>query len=505
MPRPLENEDQNFSDRSACMPPSRRASLGPRLAGGAVGSPSPARHAIPVTVPAVITEDDGALAGSESSSPPLTPPPAHTAGMSLWNIPPDAEGDPTAAPAPLREVGPMVNVPPECAHQGPRDHLPPLEHASAAPAPPSEDRDDDFPPMNPKMPRFASMPIFKSGVPPIQVMQLRREASVGVEQVMDFAIDAARNAFSPAPPRGEYCGETEMDEHGNHMRPDLPPLEDSDDFDFLEILAEGTYGDVRRALDKREKGVSPKAVAIKVIHTLPPFRFDTTRKPKLSEYDVLKVVEHEHVIGVFGHYSFDGYAEALILEYAPDGDLFYLLQRKEYEPRLHAKNYMVNLADALDFIHTAGFVHNDVMLVFGDKIKLCDFGLSGWDGEQRCGPALGTRAYMAPELLTVPPGGKFNLHGLIDMFSFGIVLHIVIFGTMPWLQADVTDPNYNEFERNKVTFTAKWSKFQISSWMKFLLEGLFEDRNHRIDASDAAQMIRSEWFEDGEAPRDQHP
>ena len=94
---------------------------------------------------------------------------------------------------------------------------------------------------------------------------------------------------------------------------------------------------------------------------------------------------------------------------------------------------MVDLANAVEFIHVEGFVHYDIklenVLVLADlsSVKLCDFGLSGRAGEVRIGPAEGTPAYMPPELIAVGEGEMFVLNPRADVFALGVLFHAIVF------------------------------------------------------------------------------
>jgi eukaryotic-like serine/threonine-protein kinase len=100
-----------------------------------------------------------------------------------------------------------------------------------------------------------------------------------------------------------------------------------------------------------------------------------------------------------------------------------------------AVSFAIQAADALAVAHASGIVHRDLkpanlLVVAGDQLKICDFGIAAaLDGTRTIrepGHPIGTPAYMPPEQWDGRPADTRS-----DLYSLGRVLYEMLVGHPP--------------------------------------------------------------------------
>jgi len=98
--------------------------------------------------------------------------------------------------------------------------------------------------------------------------------------------------------------------------------------------------------------------------------------------------------------------------------------------------FMKQMIDALSYLHKNGIVHQDLktenILIDSDlNLKVADFGFACNKSINQLHCFKGTKTYMAPEIKErkTYDGTK------TDIFSLGMILFIIVTGTLPFLEA----------------------------------------------------------------------
>ena len=149
------------------------------------------------------------------------------------------------------------------------------------------------------------------------------------------------------------------------------------DFEFFDLLGEGSYGAVVRCR-KRSTG---KSYAMKIMHKAvlsDTIGWDHSKMD--AEVRALSALQHPLIIGM--EYSFQTEKYALIaMELAPGGTIRSLCKTFEGSvlPESHIRFYTAEITVALHYLHTLGMIYRDmkpanVLLDASGHIKLADLG-----------------------------------------------------------------------------------------------------------------------------------
>ncbi|MEM8930953.1 MAG: serine/threonine-protein kinase [Acidobacteriota bacterium] len=193
-----------------------------------------------------------------------------------------------------------------------------------------------------------------------------------------------------------------------------------------------------------------------------------------QERQILAGLEHPAIPRLLGGGSTDSGQPYLAMEFV-DGepiDAYCDRRRLDLGARLHL---FVRVCDAVQYAHGQLIVHRDLkpanlLVTEGGEPKLLDFGIakilaaSPWPhtrAETRHGARLLTPGFASPEQLAGDP-----LSTATDVFSLGVVLHLLLTGRLP---ADAQDPGADEAVAAARSTTPKRLKRQLRGDLDTLL------------------------------------
>ena len=193
------------------------------------------------------------------------------------------------------------------------------------------------------------------------------------------------------------------------------------DYQVLQSIGKGTYGDVRLCVRRADK----KVLVMKVINTA---SMGVVEKEGLNkEVMLLGELNHPYIVKFFGSFS-DAKHLYITMENCAGGDLskkiLELIEKKEILSEKQAYVWFYQLASALKHCHDHKILHRDlkpsnVLLTDDQTVKLGDFGISkSLDGTSSlASTVVGTPYSMSPELChSVPYGYASDIWGLGCIF-----------------------------------------------------------------------------------------
>lgn len=227
-----------------------------------------------------------------------------------------------------------------------------------------------------------------------------------------------------------------------------------DDYNLIDLIGFGSFGRVYRAECKR---FAKKECAIKCISKRQAFCSDKI----LNEIYIHIRLSHPNILKLFTVLE-DREIVYLVTELCQGRSLANLIQEKVQNSSLNLGNSFINskvpvlpfsmiaaiilqLCDALDYLHRNSIVHRDInlnnilliekyALNANVRIKLADFGLAidfnsnrNYENTDFGSTICGTPGFISPEVLHQ----KSNVSSQSDIFSLGSVIYACVSGQSP--------------------------------------------------------------------------
>lgn len=269
-----------------------------------------------------------------------------------------------------------------------------------------------------------------------------------------------------------------------------------DDYEFLNIIGEGSYGQVWKCRKKD----TDKIFALKEIVFNEP---RVCSKNFDREVGIMQLIKHGNIVQILGTAMVQSTIKRYIVMECMDHNVDQLIRRLEREHGYltadEVNGLMQQLLTALDYLHEKKIIHRDLkpsnlLLTTNNILKLCDFGSAQleqlistefWRG-------FGTQYYRAPELLLKSQ----NYDSQIDIWSAGCIfgellcLKVVFQGKDPKDQVEkifskVGTPNiesWPEFEKLKRNLDMNYQLYDGADFKRFFShpERLFSPQGFKL-------------------------
>ncbi|KFV71165.1 NUAK family SNF1-like kinase 2, partial [Dryobates pubescens] len=170
------------------------------------------------------------------------------------------------------------------------------------------------------------------------------------------------------------------------------------------------------------------------------------------EIEIMSSLNHPHIIAV--HEVFENSSKiVIVMEYASRGDLYDYISERQRLPEQEARHFFRQVVSAVYYCHKNGIVHRDlklenILLDANGNIKIADFGLSNvYQQDKLLQTYCGSPLYASPEIIN----GRPYKGPEVDSWSLGVLLYILVHGTMPFdgqdyktLVKQITSGDYRE-------------------------------------------------------------
>lgn len=225
-------------------------------------------------------------------------------------------------------------------------------------------------------------------------------------------------------------------------------------------MAKGTFATVLRAKFYESKspgdGPAPKPteLACKIIDQSKSKDEQFLQKFLPRELEILGQIRHPNIIQTHSIMRRNNRV-FIFLQLAERGDLLTFIRKHGALPENRTRFWFYQMADAVRYLHRQDIAHRDlkcenILISANMNVKLSDFGFARTCTDPSSGTAImsktfcGSAAYAAPEIISTTP---YNPK-MADLWSLGVVLFIMLNGTMPFDEKNLKKLLRNQLGRH---------------------------------------------------------
>ena len=258
-------------------------------------------------------------------------------------------------------------------------------------------------------------------------------------------------------------------------------------FILKDIIGKGGFSECYKCYCPKDKAIyAAKKIIIK--NNLSNGEFEKRREMISNEIKIYDFIEHKNIVDLKYHFVYEE-NQYLIFEMCQNKDLSNLIKNRDKLKEIEVQYYIKNLIDALIHLHERNIIHRDfklgnIFLTDKMELKLGDFSLAKKLSSRNdiLTEVVGTRLYMAPELIEKP---RYSFE--VDIWAIGIIMYYLIIGKRPFKDPEEIKKKNCEFPENAI----------ISKAAKNLIEQiLVKDPKQRPNLY---QILRHDFFSLGRA------
>ncbi|XP_076469920.1 aurora kinase C-like [Babylonia areolata] len=258
------------------------------------------------------------------------------------------------------------------------------------------------------------------------------------------------------------------------------------DFDIGKPLGKGKFGNVYLARERQSKYI----VALKLMFKSQLQKAGVEHQLR-REIEIQSHLRHPHILRMFGYFH-DKTRVYLILEFAPQGELYKELQRCGRFDEKRSAAYIYQLSSALSYCHSKKVIHRDIkpenlLLGLRGDLKIADFGWSVHAPSSRRTTMCGTLDYLPPEMVE----GKTH-DEKVDLWSLGVLCYEFLVGNPPF-EAESHSDTYSRITRVDLRFP----DFMSTGARDLISKLLRHDPRKRLPLT---QVMTHPWIVENHAP-----